>query len=153
MVAHNHTRHSKGIFSTEWPDTTIQCCPCFKVTVASWLPRWASLLRYHPSSRDSLIYVRSWWRCISFPLWLWCSLCSRRLCVVFEMFFFHLSSNLMHADAKQLEILIILIRISLVDVSWNVQHSTCFGIWSDKSGGKKELRRPTWSRNVNIFYI
>lgn len=49
-----------------------------------------------------------------------------------------LHGSWLHADAKQMEILIILIRISLVDVSWNVQHSTCFGIWSDKSFKKKK---------------
>lgn len=51
--AHNNTRHSKGFL--KWSESTIQCCPCFKVAVASWLPKWASLLHYHPSWKDSLI--------------------------------------------------------------------------------------------------
>ncbi len=39
----------KRVFEhTEWPDSTIQCCPCFKVAEASWIPWWASLL--HSSS-------------------------------------------------------------------------------------------------------
>ncbi len=89
--AQNNARHSRRFLSTEWSNSTIQCCPCLKVAVASWLPWWASLLRYHPSWRKSL----SCWATYFLHVWLWCSLCSW-VCLWSLKYFPHLLSDQTH---------------------------------------------------------